>query len=169
MTQQHLTKVEPTTVPEPDLADPPSPADHTSLIEVLGLYTSGGFPGVFGVTDDGLVQCESCGVASQPSDVEMHSRRRLEGASDPDDAVVAAAITCPACRICGVIVAQVGPMASAEDAVVTAGLKDCREDDLAPADAAPGEMPNRIDESIEGRPASCARYGEATSRGYSAS
>ena len=116
------------------------PEDNTTLTTVLDQYSEGGFDGLFGVTRDGLVECHSCGATSSPSDVEMHSRRRLEGASDPDDTVAVSGITCPVCGADGTVTAQVGPMASTEDATVTAGLQDCRDDTVGPPDAAPGEM-----------------------------
>jgi hypothetical protein len=116
------------------------PTDSTTLTDVLDLYAAGGFDGPFGVTNDGRVECQTCGTVSNPSEIEMHSRRRLEGASDPDDMVAVMGVSCPACGTRGTLTAQVGPMASAEDAHVTSGLRDCRSDDLGPADAAPGEM-----------------------------
>jgi hypothetical protein len=118
------------------------PNDNTTLTDVIVSYADGGFPAQFGVVADGMIECQTCGVASRPGDVEMHSRRRLEGASDPDDTVAVMAVTCPACGARGVVIAQVGPMASSEDATVTSGLKDHRDDSIAPSDASPADMPD---------------------------
>lgn len=69
----------------------------------------------------------------------MHSMRRLEGASDPDDMMAVAAVTCPVCRIDGVLVLSYGPAASAEHADVLLGLRDERGAGQTPPDAATGE------------------------------
>lgn len=95
---------------------------------------------VLQVTRDGRVECEICGAVSSPSDVEMHSRRRFEGASDPDDLVAILGVSCPVCATLGTLIAHVGPMASGEDAHVTCGVQDRRRDEFGPPDAAPGEM-----------------------------
>jgi hypothetical protein len=116
-----------------------SPDDHTTLMEVLALYSSGGFAGIFSVTPDGLVECGTCGVESVAGEVSMHSLRRLEGASDPDDMLAVAAVTCPSCGARGTVTVMFGPMASAEEATVMANLRDCRDDELAPPNSAPDE------------------------------
>lgn len=118
----------------------PVPDDNTTLTEVLDLYAAGGFAGLFGVSRDGLVDCGTCASASEPTDVPMHSMRRLEGASDPDDMMAVAAVTCPVCGTLGTITMAFGPMASSEDARVLAGLKDHRHDAAAPPHSAPDEM-----------------------------
>lgn len=117
-----------------------SPGDDTTLADALYLYAAGGFEGLLGVTRDGRVECETCGAVSSPSDVEMHSRRRFEGASDPDDMVAILGVSCPVCATLGTLIAHVGPMASGEDAHVTSGVQDRRRDEFGPPDAAPGEM-----------------------------
>jgi hypothetical protein len=76
-----------------------SPGDNTTLTEVLALYAAGGFPGVFSVTEDGLVECGTCGVKAHADAVPMHSLRRLEGASDPDDMLAVVAVTCPSAAV----------------------------------------------------------------------
>jgi hypothetical protein len=48
------------------------PDDNTTLIEVINLYSDGGFPGIFSVTPDGLVECGLCGVESDAAAVSMH-------------------------------------------------------------------------------------------------
>jgi hypothetical protein len=131
------------------LHSPSAPDDNTTLTEVLDLYSTGGFAGYFGVTDDGLVECHSCGTISPPSSVKMHSLRRLEGASDPDDMLAVAAISCPECNTRGTLTMMFGPMASIGDVTVLSGLHDSRDDDLAPPNSAPDEMTG--DEPAEGR------------------
>lgn len=124
-----------------------SQSDDTTLADVLDLYAAGGFEGLLGVTQDGDVECETCGAVSSPSDVEMHSRRRFEGASDPDDMVAILGVSCPVCGTLGTLIAHVGPVASGEDAHVTSGVQDRRWDEFGPPDAAPGEM---VDGTVTG-------------------
>lgn len=45
----------------------------------------------------------------------MHSHRRLEGASDPDDMVAIVAISCPVCATQGTLSPQYGPMGHWEE------------------------------------------------------
>ena len=53
-----------------------------------------------------------------------HSQlRRLEGASDPDDMLVLAAVVCPQCSTRGFLVLNYGPSASAEDAAILGQLE----------------------------------------------
>lgn len=118
----------------------PIPDDNTTLTEVLDLYSVGGYAGLFGVSLDGRVDCGTCDAISDANDVTMHSMRRLEGASDPDDMLAVAAVTCPACGTKGTLTLSFGPMASSEDSNVLSGLKDERDDTLAPPDSAPNEM-----------------------------
>ncbi len=127
-----------------DVADSnTSPGDNTTLTEVLALYSAGGFPDVFSITEDGLVECGTCEVKSEADAVPMHSLRRLEGASDPDDMLAVVAVTCPSCGSRGTITTMFGPMASAEEAKVLSTLRDCRDDDVAPPHSAPDETTDR--------------------------
>ncbi len=115
------------------------PSDNTTLMEVLALYSAGGFAGIFSITPDGLVECGTCGVQWEAAQVSMHSLRRLEGASDPDDMLAVAAVSCPSCGGRGTITMMFGPMASAEESTVMSSLRDCRDDELAPPNSAPDE------------------------------
>jgi hypothetical protein len=109
------------------------------LTEVLAGYARAGYNGTFTVGADATVECNSCGVVSPAASIEMSSLRRLEGASDPDDMMSVAAITCPACKRQGVIILGFGPSATAEDSDIFKGLKDCRHDDAVTGNSAPGE------------------------------
>jgi hypothetical protein len=126
---------------EPDLPSdvPPGPSDLTTLVEVLDHYRDAGFVGQFEPLDGPAIRCASCGVASPATEFAMHSVRRLEGASDPDDMVAAVAIVCPRCGTRGTIVLGFGPAADDQDTDVLAALRDRRHDTEMPADAAPGE------------------------------
>ncbi len=119
------------------------PSDNTTLTEVLAGYEASGFDAPLTVVEGGSIECNSCGFTVAAKEYTMHSVRRLEGASDPDDMVAAVAVTCPSCDAQGVLVLGFGPMASAEDSDVLVALQDGRgEEDLppnsSPADAADG-------------------------------
>lgn len=118
----------------------PSPSDHTTLTEVLAQFADGGFVGDFGVMDtSGAVRCHTCQEETKASEIEQHTIRRLEGASDPDDMVAVVAITCPRCSARGTLILPFGPVASAAEAAVLAEMRDSRGDGAAPRNSAPGE------------------------------
>ena len=119
-------------------AQPGAPGDNTTLSHVLAHYEHAGFTGEFELVDDGL-RCTTCGSTSPPGDFAMHSLRRLEGASDPDDMLAVVAVTCPVCATAGVVVLMFGPEASRAEADVLAAFQDLRDDGMAPPGAAPGE------------------------------
>ena len=113
--------------------------DETTLTEVLASYDSAGFDAQFSATDDGQAHCYSCGGDAAPSRVELHSLRRLEGASDPADMLAVAAIICPACGVKGVLVLNYGPDTTPGESDVLIGLEDKREGDVLPASQTPDE------------------------------
>jgi hypothetical protein len=88
------------------------PSDNTTMTEVVRQLELDGYDAQFIVTDDAEVWCPTCGTASEPGDMVVHSRRRMEGASDPADMVVVVAATCPTCRARGTLVMGYGPNAS---------------------------------------------------------
>jgi hypothetical protein len=119
-------------------AQPGAPGDNTTLTDVLAHYEHAGFTGGFEIESDAL-RCEACGTTSPPGEFEMHSLRRLEGASDPDDMLAVVAITCPACATPGVVVLKFGPEATRAESDVLGAFRDRRGDGMAPPGAAPGE------------------------------
>ncbi len=137
-----------------DLADHGMPSDNDSLTGVLRDLAASGFAGSYRpagepVEGQPAVVCGACGRAAPAGDLAVVEQRRLEGASDPDDLVLAVAATCPACGAGGVIVLGYGPEASPEDADIVAALHaptaslgvaggDDDEDDGAAPTADPG-------------------------------
>jgi hypothetical protein len=120
--------------------EPPMEAtDETTLTAVLASYESAGFDSQFAATDDGQVHCFSCGVGAPPERVELHSLRRLEGASDPADMLAIAAVLCPSCDAKGVLVLNYGPESAPAEAEVLVRLEDRRDDDVLPAAQTPAE------------------------------
>ena len=119
-------------------AQPGAPGDNTTLSHVLAHYEHAGFTGEFEIDGEGL-RCATCTTTSPAGEFAMHSLRRLEGASDPDDMLAVVAITCPACATPGVVVLKFGPEASRAEAELLGAFQDLRDDGMAPPGAAPGE------------------------------
>jgi hypothetical protein len=118
----------------------PAPSDNTTLSSVLSAYASAGYADQFTVDDDGSLRCCHCEQAARGDEVELHSLRRLEGASDPDDMSAVLAVTCPRCGTRGTAVVMFGPQASAGEAELLAQVQDRRtEADDVPTAGAPGE------------------------------
>ena len=102
---------------------PGVPSDNTTLLEVLDELATAGFTATMWVTGDGKLRCEGCRHELDPSAVKVHEFRRLEGASDPDDMLVVAAVECPDCGLKGSVVLHFGPEASAEEVDVLRHLE----------------------------------------------
>jgi hypothetical protein len=118
----------------------PAPSDNTTLTSVLSAYASAGYDDQFTVDEDGSLRCCHCEQAAGPDEVELHSLRRLEGASDPDDMSAVLAVTCPRCGTKGTAVVMFGPQASPGETELLLRLQDRRaETDDLPAGGAPGE------------------------------
>jgi hypothetical protein len=115
------------------------PSDNTTLTEVLDAYASAGYDAHFEVANESSIHCVSCGTESAASEYAMNSRRRLEGASDPDDMLSVVAVTCPRCEARGTLVLGFGPAASDTEAAIGQLLRATREDGDVPPAAAPGE------------------------------
>jgi len=120
-----------------------SPSDNTTLTAVLASYAAAGFDGGFRVEDD-AIRCQSCQAACKPSELEISSLRRLEGASDPADMAAVLALACPSCGRRGTMVVMFGPEASAAEADLLQHAHDRRfsDEDELPAAAAPHEHRN---------------------------
>jgi hypothetical protein len=104
---------------------PPAPSDNTTMTSVLDAYRRDGFAEDF-VLEETAVRCGACGAASPVADIEVHSLRRLEGASDPADMAAVLALRCPACQAKGVAVAKYGPEASEAEAQLLLTARDHR-------------------------------------------
>lgn len=106
----------------------PTPSDNTTLTAVLAGYAAAGFDGDF-VVDGEQVRCQTCQAVASPSDLELHSLRRLEGASDPADMSAILALSCPGCGRQGTMVVRFGPEASAAEGDLLRDAQDRRFDD----------------------------------------
>ena len=114
--------------------------DEATLTAVLASYEASGFDAQLSATEDGQVHCFTCGTNTAPDQITLHSLRRLEGASDPDDMLAVAAVSCLSCGAKGVLVLHYGPEATPGEVDVLLGLEDRRDDDVLPAAQAPDEV-----------------------------
>ncbi len=118
---------------------PSAPGDNTTLSAILEQYAQAGFSSSWEITDGGDLTCSTCGGTSSPESLSLHSVRRLEGASDPDDMAAVLAITCVRCGARGTAVIMYGPMSSAADADLLPRLRDERSDDVISPHGPPGD------------------------------
>ncbi len=141
--------------PSPRAANPPphqppdeGPSDRTTLTAVVDAYRESGFASDFHAEEadplvhregdpTAILRCGECASAIDPRLAAIHSIRRLEGASDPDDMAVVVATSCPVCGAEGTVVLGYGPMAAAVDADVLLAMQDRRDDGVLPADQPP--------------------------------
>jgi hypothetical protein len=114
-----------------DLTTRGVPSDNDSLTGVLRDLASDGFeasyrPAPESVEGRAAVVCGACGRATPAADLDLVAERRMEGASDPDEMLLAVAATCPACSTGGVIVLGYGPNASVEDSDIVVALHEAQ-------------------------------------------
>jgi hypothetical protein len=98
--------------------------DATTLSTLVEQFEREGFAGQFAARSEGQVACLTCHGVSDARDVTVSGLPRAEGASDPDDMLAVAAVTCPRCQAHGTLVLGFGPNASGEDADVLRRLAD---------------------------------------------
>lgn len=113
--------------------------DAVTVAELVARYEQEGFASQFAAALGARVRCTRCGEESPAARTPVHAVARAEGASDPDDMALVAALACPACGTKGVLVAGYGPTASPEDASVVAELPDRHAHDGDPAVLHPGD------------------------------
>jgi hypothetical protein len=104
---------------------PGVPVDRT-LLGVLADLRADGFDGDMFVTSEGLVRCGACRHDTDPSQLQLHAIRRLEGASDPADEAAVLALSCRACGNRGTAVVRYGPEAEPQDVAVLRAVEDLR-------------------------------------------
>jgi hypothetical protein len=121
------------------------PSDNTTLTAVIDGYRDNGFASEFSPLDGSVIRCETCESEVAAGKFTIHSLRRLEGASDPDDMVAVVAITCPVCAAQGTLVLGYGPIASREESDILSALRDGRMDDPLPPNASPADIAEERD------------------------
>jgi hypothetical protein len=107
------------------------PSDVT-LTSVLEAYRADGYDVEYAVENDVLV--DASGREIDPADVVVESMRRLEGASDPADNLVVAAITTRDGKERGTVILRFGPEASEAEALLLQASDDRRGLADVPAD-----------------------------------
>lgn len=97
-----------------------------SVIEVIERYRERGYEGQFAARPDEMVHCYSCKDDSPADQVPLEALHRFEGASDPGDEQVVAAMECPSCGALGTMSLPYGSGATGEDLAVLEHLMDDR-------------------------------------------
>ncbi len=110
-----------------------------SLVDVLDAYSEAGFSGDAFATDGGMILCGSCQSKLSPNHIDVHSIRRLEGASDPSDNMGVVAIICPVCGSQATMVLKYGPEATSDEVTIWHETNDRRNSSILPADMPSGE------------------------------
>ena len=97
-----------------------------SLLDVLQEFRAEGFDREFMVGGGAspTVRCMTCRHEFAAAGARPGRVRRLEGASDPDELLVAVTLRCPNCGARGALVLPYGPGADTADAEVLAALPD---------------------------------------------
>ncbi len=114
------------------MSDPgPEEPSDTTLTSVLDAYRADGYDIDYAVENDGLV--DDAGRTIDPAEVVVVSMRRLEGASDPADELVVAAITIRDGSARGTVVLRFGPSASSAEAFLLNAADDRRGSSDVPA------------------------------------
>ena len=96
---------------------------HT-LADLLSAFEVEGYKGQMAVRPGGQVACLTCHQESPAEEMRLDALERMEGASDPADMLVVAALVCPLCSAHGTLVVSYGPEADDDDADVLAALGD---------------------------------------------
>jgi hypothetical protein len=100
----------------------PQGLDARSLGEVVRRLEAEGYRGQMAARPGGRLMCFTCRRESAAGDVSAAALERVEGASDPDDMLAVAAVTCPHCGAGATVVLGYGPEADENDADVLATL-----------------------------------------------
>ena len=104
---------------------PGVPTDRT-LIGLIEELRSEGFAHDMFVMPDAKVRCGVCHHDAEPTALQLHAIRRIEGASDPADEAAVLALTCRVCGAQGTAVVRYGPEAEPQDDIVLQAVEDLR-------------------------------------------
>ncbi len=94
-----------------------------TIRDALDLFAERGYRAGLHVNEDGGLQCLACRQTALPRHFAVHDLYRIEGASDPDDEAIVAAVQCPGCKALGAAVFAYGPHASAEEMLALGDLE----------------------------------------------
>jgi hypothetical protein len=99
-------------------------SDGTTLVEVIRNLETDGYTGQFAAAENRQVLCFGCNMRHDADQMELDVLRRTEGASDPDDMVAVAALTCGHCGNKGTVALKYGPDAGIEEQEVLMAFDD---------------------------------------------
>ncbi len=99
-----------------------TPTDANTLEELIATFEMEGYKGQMAARPDGFVLCTGCHQETAAGEMQLDGLERMEGASDPDDMLVVAALVCPICDTHGTIVLGYGPDSDPVDSDVLAAL-----------------------------------------------
>ncbi len=102
----------------------PTPADSSTLGEVLASFEVEGYRTQMVARPGGSVLCTACHQESDAAEMQVDGLERTEGVSDPDDMLAVVALVCPVCDSQGTLVLGYGPEANEDDAEILARLRD---------------------------------------------
>lgn len=85
-----------------------------TLTDAMTRLRMAGYLADFSATDDGHLDCRSCGAHQQPETMTVHETVRFEGDSNPDDEAILLALAC-CCGCRGQYSAAYGPATPAAD------------------------------------------------------
>jgi Zn finger protein HypA/HybF involved in hydrogenase expression len=112
---------------------------ESTLVEIDKEYSDAGFATDVFVTEEAMLLCSNCNSLLSPDYVDIHSIRRLEGASDPADVSAIIALICPVCGSGGTAVLQYGPEARPAEVEIWQRTNDRRSSGTLPSSATPPE------------------------------
>ena len=97
-----------------------------SLLEVMAGLAAEGYAAEFRITrdDPARLECLQGGHTFAPGEARLARIHRLEGASDPDEMLLVAALQCPVCNARGVATIVYGATADEGSASVLEQLPD---------------------------------------------
>lgn len=109
----------------------PSAADDARELlpreDVIDAWRADGYEADFEVAEGGRVTSEATGRTYEPEDLEVDRMHRHEGPTNPGDAELLLAVTCPETGVKGTLTLAYGAYASADEAEVARRLPDARE------------------------------------------
>ena len=106
------------------VVEPGEPSDYTDLTAVVDAFCADGFTEDYHVAEEGGVICSGSGKELRPQDLDVVRFRRLEGASDPADMTLVAAVRTKDGAGDGVLVVKYGPDASPGEAELLLAWQD---------------------------------------------
>ena len=97
---------------------------RSNLADLLSGFELEGYRGQMAARPGARILCMACHQESDAEEMEVDGLQRVEGASDPADMLIVAALVCPICGTQGTLVLTYGPEADPDDSEVLSLLGD---------------------------------------------